>query len=128
VDQLFSFVRLSHRRLLPSEKPDEMQDAIGLAWVRDHWFDAGKLLSQSEDLSTSFQAFDATTMAASISVAMMTLWGATERILSPAQSLPIDYEELTMGTDSSTNYHIFPNDRLVVPLNPNSRPAGNQSS
>ena len=53
--------------------------------VRDHWFDAGKLLSQSEDLSTAFQAFDATTMAASISVAMMTLWGAIEQIFSPAK-------------------------------------------
>jgi protein involved in polysaccharide export with SLBB domain len=47
---------------------------------------------------------------------------------SPAEVLPIDYEELTVGTDASTNYRIFPNDRLVVPLNPNYGTGGNQSS
>jgi hypothetical protein len=78
-------VEVTSRRLLPVEAPGMVLDATGLAWVRDHWFDAGKLLSQSEDLSTAFQAFDATTMAASISVAMMTLWGAIEQIFSPAK-------------------------------------------
>jgi len=78
-------VEVSSRRLLPVDKPATVLDATGLAWVRDHWFDAGKLLSQSEDLSTAFQAFDATTMAASISVAMMTLWGDIEQIFSPAK-------------------------------------------
>jgi len=34
---------------------------------------------------------------------------------SPVQVLPIDYEEITMGTDASSNYQILPNDRLVVP-------------
>jgi polysaccharide biosynthesis/export protein len=34
---------------------------------------------------------------------------------SPVQALPVDFEEITMGTDSSTNYQILPNDRLVVP-------------
>jgi polysaccharide export outer membrane protein len=37
---------------------------------------------------------------------------------SPVQVLPINYEEITMGTDSSTNYQILPNDRLVVPRHP----------
>jgi polysaccharide biosynthesis/export protein len=46
---------------------------------------------------------------------------------SPAKVLPIDYEELTVGTDASTNYRIFPNDRLVVPLNSNCGTGGNQS-
>jgi hypothetical protein len=78
-------IEVSTRRLLPVENPGMVLDATGLAWIRDHWFDAGKLLSQSEDLSTAFQAFDATTMAASISVAMMTLWGAIEQIFSPAK-------------------------------------------
>jgi hypothetical protein len=34
---------------------------------------------------------------------------------SPVQVLPIDYEEIAMGTDSSTNYMLLPNDRLVIP-------------
>lgn len=34
---------------------------------------------------------------------------------SPAQVLPINYGEVTMGTDSSTNYAMLPNDRLVIP-------------
>ena len=41
---------------------------------------------------------------------------------SPVQVLPIDYEEITMGTDSSTNYQILPNDRLVVPRAPQQLP------
>jgi protein involved in polysaccharide export with SLBB domain len=46
---------------------------------------------------------------------------------SLAKSLPIDYKEITMGTDASTNYRILPNDRLVVPPNPNYGKGGNQS-
>jgi polysaccharide biosynthesis/export protein len=38
---------------------------------------------------------------------------------SPVKVMPIDYEEITMGTDSSTNYQLLPNDRLVVPHQPN---------
>ena len=34
---------------------------------------------------------------------------------SPVQVLPIDYDEITMGTDASTNYEILPDDRIVVP-------------
>ena len=34
---------------------------------------------------------------------------------SPVEVLPINYDEVVMGTDSSTNYQILPNDRLVVP-------------
>ena len=42
---------------------------------------------------------------------------------SPMQVLPIDYEEIAMGTDSSTNYLIMPFDRIVVPRDPKiSRP------
>jgi protein involved in polysaccharide export with SLBB domain len=41
---------------------------------------------------------------------------------SPVQVLPIDFEEVTMGTDASTNYTILPNDRLVIPRDPNYTP------
>ncbi|MFI5457774.1 MAG: sigma-70 family RNA polymerase sigma factor [Isosphaerales bacterium] len=41
---------------------------------------------------------------------------------SPIQVLPIDYEEISMGTDSSTNYQILPYDRLVIPRAPDSQP------
>jgi polysaccharide biosynthesis/export protein len=34
---------------------------------------------------------------------------------APVQVLAIDYAEITMGTNASTNYRILPNDRLVVP-------------
>jgi protein involved in polysaccharide export with SLBB domain len=43
---------------------------------------------------------------------------------SPAQVLPVDYEEITMGTDSSTNHAVLPNDRLVIPRVTASRPEG----
>jgi hypothetical protein len=34
------------------------------------------------------------------------------------QVLPIDYDEITMGTDARTNYELLPFDRLVVPRDP----------
>ncbi len=37
---------------------------------------------------------------------------------SPVQVLPINYHEIAMGTDSSTNYEILPYDRIVVPRDP----------
>ncbi|MGO9469448.1 MAG: sigma-70 family RNA polymerase sigma factor [Isosphaeraceae bacterium] len=42
---------------------------------------------------------------------------------SPVQVLPIDYEQVTMGTDGSTNYQLLPNDRLVVPRDPKYTPS-----
>jgi RNA polymerase sigma factor (sigma-70 family) len=39
---------------------------------------------------------------------------------SPEQVLPVDYEEMTMGTDSSTNYEVRPGDRIVVYRDPKS--------
>jgi len=47
---------------------------------------------------------------------------------SPVQVLPIDYEEVTMGTDASTNYQILPNDRLVIPRDPKYTPSGTAAS
>ena len=47
---------------------------------------------------------------------------------SPARVLPINYEEIAMGTDSSTNYAILPNDRLVVPRVASSRPEGDRGA
>ncbi len=34
---------------------------------------------------------------------------------SEIQVLPINYDEITMGTDQTTNYHLLPGDRIVVP-------------
>ncbi len=39
------------------------------------------------------------------------------------KALPVDYPEITAGTDSSTNYHLLPGDRLVVPRDPNAKPS-----
>jgi polysaccharide biosynthesis/export protein len=41
---------------------------------------------------------------------------------SPVEVLPVDYDEVVMGTDSSTNYHFLPNDRLVVPRKQDDQP------
>jgi protein involved in polysaccharide export with SLBB domain len=43
---------------------------------------------------------------------------------APVEVLPIDYAEITMGTDSSTNYQLLPGDRLVVPRDPGYTPPG----
>jgi RNA polymerase sigma factor (sigma-70 family) len=38
---------------------------------------------------------------------------------SAIQVMPVNYEQITLGTDQSTNYLLLPNDRLVVPRDPN---------
>jgi RNA polymerase sigma factor (sigma-70 family) len=37
--------------------------------------------------------------------------------------LPVNYAEITGGTDSSTNYHLLPGDRLFIPRDPNAKPS-----
>ncbi len=78
-------IEVSRRRLMPLETPTTVLEVVQLEWVKQHWFETGCLLSQNKDFSTAFQAFDATTMATSIPVAMMTLWGAIEQLFSPAK-------------------------------------------
>jgi protein involved in polysaccharide export with SLBB domain len=39
---------------------------------------------------------------------------------SPVKELAVNYEQISMGTDSSTNYQMLPGDRLVVPRDPRS--------
>jgi polysaccharide biosynthesis/export protein len=41
---------------------------------------------------------------------------------SPVEVLPINLDEVVMGTDSSTNHQILPNDRLVVPPKQDDQP------
>ena len=78
-------IEVNRKRLMPLETPSTVLEVVQLEWVKHHWFEAGCLLSQNKDFSTAFQAFDATTMATSIPVAMMTLWGAIEQLFSPAK-------------------------------------------
>jgi polysaccharide biosynthesis/export protein len=47
---------------------------------------------------------------------------------SPVQVLPVDYEEVTMGTDASTNYTLLPNDRLVIPRKPDYAPTNTSAA
>ena len=50
---------------------------------------------------------------------------------SEIQVLPIDYEQIAMGTDRSTNYRMLPGDRLVAPCirpSPKTEPAHPQAS
>ncbi len=46
----------------------------------------------------------------------------------PDQVLPVDYAAISHGTDPSTNYQLFPGDRLVVPSNPKRLAAAAHSS
>lgn len=67
----------------------EAEDTISpdaLAWVRDHWLDAGNLMQTSREFNVAVQAFDQSSFARDPTLALLLLWGGIEAIFSPAIS------------------------------------------
>lgn len=66
-----------------------------LDWIKENWRVGGHLMKQNEDFNVAFQAFDQSIADRSPSVALLTLWGALERLFSPA------HQELTFRVSAS---------------------------
>lgn len=74
-------VEIHLRRLNPFGGSDARVDADELGWLRSHWESGCKLL-QNEDFSTAFQAVDSCIQSLDPAVALVTIWGALERLFS----------------------------------------------
>src|SRR5262249_52353842 len=57
-----------------------------LHWIRDHWFSAAGLMNKHEEFNLAVQAIDACMWSHSASLALVSLWGALERLFSPSHS------------------------------------------
>jgi len=56
-----------------------------LEWLRDNWYEAAVLLS-NEDFNLAFQAVDSSVWNHSPQLALVSVWGALERLFSPSTS------------------------------------------
>ena len=57
-----------------------------LEWVKEVWYRAGKLMGDSPEFNTLFQAADQSLFARTPSLALLSLWGALEAVFSPART------------------------------------------
>jgi hypothetical protein len=72
-------------RLFPEGADMRSVGIAELEWLRDNWYDAAVLLGH-EDFSLAFQAVDSSVWNHSPALALLAVWGALERLLSPSQA------------------------------------------
>jgi hypothetical protein len=91
-----------HKRRLCVEKPNRTLSRECLDWIKEHWAAGGDLMRQSDDFNVAVQAFDSSTTERSPSVALVTLWGALERLFSPS------HQELTFRVSANIAAYLEP--------------------
>jgi hypothetical protein len=80
----FWSIEMKPSRLVPVEKPSKAIDELDLNWIGNHWFSGGKLMNENDDFNLAFQAIDGCIWSHSSSLALVSLWGALERLFSPS--------------------------------------------
>lgn len=93
-------IEIYHRRLIP-EKPGVVEQTA-LEWITQHWEAGGKLMGNNRDFNMAFQALDESITDRSPSVALVTLWGALERLFSPS------HQELTFRVSANIAAYLEP--------------------
>lgn len=74
----------TNRCLVFAQEFDQDLQEKDLRWVKDNWSGGSKLMSDS-DFNTAMQAFDQCANTWYPALALMMLWGALERLFSPAR-------------------------------------------
>lgn len=82
-EPFFFTVETDSHRLFPEDKLIFSISQNELQWVKKYWQSAGLLMNKNESFNTAFAAIDRSIFDKRISIALMTLWGALERIFSP---------------------------------------------
>lgn len=88
-------------RLFPEGADVRSVDISELSWLRDHWYEGAALLSK-EDFSVAFQAVDWSVWNHSPDLALLSVWGALERLFSPSTT------ELTFRTSANIAAYLEP--------------------
>lgn len=79
-------VEMNPSRLIPVENPSGIIEETELKWISEHWLSAGILMNESDDFNFAVQAIDYCIWSFSPSLALVSLWGALERLFSPARA------------------------------------------
>jgi len=85
-EPFFFTVETDSHRLFPEDTLKFSVSTEELAWIHKYWQSAGILMNKSENFNTAFTAIDRSVFDKRVSIALMTLWGALERIFSPGHS------------------------------------------
>jgi hypothetical protein len=72
-------------RLFPEGSDVRSLDVTELEWLRNNWYEAAALLG-NEDFNAAFQAVDSSIWNHSPALALVAIWGALERLFSPAHA------------------------------------------
>jgi hypothetical protein len=70
----------------PADDEKRVLQNVQLAWIRDHWIQAGELMNANPKFATAFRAFDAAMVRGKSSASMLALWGGLEQLFSPSTS------------------------------------------
>jgi hypothetical protein len=73
-------------RLVPVKNHSKNIKESDLQWIRKHWISGGILMNKSGDFNLAFQSIDQSIWSHSSSLALVSLWGALERLFSPSHS------------------------------------------
>lgn len=74
-------VEVTTHRVLPQSLPLVTMNDADLNWVKRHWFE-GMALFENEDFAVAFQAFDSAAWNSNLSLGLVALWGALERMFA----------------------------------------------
>lgn len=77
-------VEMNPSRLIPVRNPARTIEENDLSWIREYWLPAGMLMNENDDFNLALQAADQCIWSSSPSLALVALWGALERLFSPA--------------------------------------------
>jgi hypothetical protein len=77
-------IEMKPSRLIPVENFKRTVNEEDLKWISKHWIPGGRLMNSNNDFNLAFQAIDDCIWSHSPSLALVSLWGALERLFSPS--------------------------------------------
>lgn len=77
-------IEMRPSRLVPVNNPSQEINESDLQWIRNYWISGGALMNKNSEFNVAFQAIDACIWSHSPSLALVSLWGALERLFSPS--------------------------------------------
>jgi hypothetical protein len=80
----FWSIEIKPSRLLLVENPNTDLGETDLQWIQKYWVSGGDLMNKNDDFNLAFQAIDSCVWSNSQSLALVSLWGALERLFSPS--------------------------------------------
>jgi hypothetical protein len=72
-------------RTLPVVQNRTQLGSEDLLWLKDNWIRGGRLMNAHKRFNAAYQAFDFSSHAGSVALAMLTIWGALEELFSHAK-------------------------------------------